>query len=40
MTEEATFYGRADNWIYRLLELHPVAATQLGDHRCDDRLAD
>jgi uncharacterized protein (DUF885 family) len=40
MTEQATFYRRAEEWLYRLLELNPVAATQLGDHRWDDRLAD
>lgn len=40
MTTEATFYRRAEEWLDRLLELNPVAATQLGDHRWDDRLAD
>jgi uncharacterized protein (DUF885 family) len=39
MTSESTFYRRAEEWLYRLLELNPVAATQLGDHRWDDRLA-
>ncbi|MCL7455378.1 MAG: DUF885 domain-containing protein [Anaerolineae bacterium] len=40
MTEESTFYARAESWLDRLLELNPVAATQFGDHRWDDRLAD
>ncbi len=40
MTGETTFYHKADQWLERLLELSPVAATQLGDHRWDDRLAD
>jgi len=39
MTSESTFYHWAEEWLYRLLELNPVAATQLGDHRWDDRLA-
>jgi len=39
MTSESTFYRWAEEWLYRLLELNPVAATQLGDHRWDDRLA-
>jgi uncharacterized protein (DUF885 family) len=39
MTGESTFYRRAEDWLYRLMELSPVAATQLGDHRWDDRLA-
>ncbi|MGC9396516.1 MAG: DUF885 domain-containing protein [Anaerolineae bacterium] len=37
---EAKFYERAEAWVYRLLELNPVAATQLGEHRWDDRLGD
>jgi uncharacterized protein (DUF885 family) len=37
---EARFYERAEAWLYRLLELSPVAATQLGEHRWDDRLSD
>ena len=40
MTSETSFYERAETWLGRLLELNPVAATQLGDHRWDDRLAD
>lgn len=40
MEDEAVFYKRAEGWLERLLELYPVAATQLGDHRWDDRLAD
>lgn len=37
---ETKFYERAEAWVYRLLELNPVAATQLGEHRWDDRLGD
>lgn len=37
---EIKFYERAEAWLYRLLELSPVAATQLGEHRWDDRLSD
>jgi uncharacterized protein (DUF885 family) len=40
MTDESTFYASADRWLSRLLELNPVAATQLGEHRWDDRLGD
>ena len=40
MTGEAVFYKRAEAWLERLLELNPVAATELGDHRWDDRLSD
>ncbi|MBN1139100.1 MAG: DUF885 domain-containing protein [Anaerolineae bacterium] len=40
MIEESAFYSRSEAWLARLLELSPVAATQLGDHRWDDRLAD
>jgi uncharacterized protein (DUF885 family) len=40
MTQETTFYQRAEEWLYRLMELNPVAGTQFGDHRWDDRLAD
>lgn len=40
MSTEATFYKRAEHWLERLLELNPVAATHLGDHRWDDRLGD
>jgi len=38
MTGEAVFYERAEAWLMRFLEQNPVAATQLGDHRQDDRL--
>jgi uncharacterized protein (DUF885 family) len=38
--QEAKFYQQAERFIDRLLEEAPVAATQLGDHRFDDRLAD
>ncbi len=40
MTTEAHFYRRAEAWLERLMELNPVAATSLGDHRWDDRLGD
>lgn len=40
MTKESEFYARAEKWLERMLELNPVAATQLGDHRWDDRLAE
>ena len=39
-TDQAEFYQRAEGFIYRMMEEAPVAATQLGDHRFDDRLAD
>lgn len=38
MTAPQTFYERMDDWIDRLLATNPVGATQLGDHRFDDRL--
>jgi uncharacterized protein (DUF885 family) len=38
--EQAEFYRRAGKFIDRFIEEAPVAATQLGDHRFDDRLAD
>jgi uncharacterized protein (DUF885 family) len=40
MSNEETFYHRAEAWLYRLMELNPVAGTQFGEHRWDDRLAD
>lgn len=40
MTEQSTFYQRAEAWLYRVMELNPVTATHMGDHRWDDRLAD
>jgi uncharacterized protein (DUF885 family) len=40
MTDEATFYSRAEELLERMMELNPVTATQLGDHRWDDRLGD
>ena len=38
--DQAEFYREAENFINRFMEEAPVAATQLGDHRYDDRLAD
>lgn len=38
--DQAEFYRRAEKFIDRFMEEAPVAATQLGDHRFDDRLAD
>jgi uncharacterized protein (DUF885 family) len=40
VTNPQQFYDRAKVWIDRLMELNPGAATQLGDHRYDDRLGD
>jgi uncharacterized protein (DUF885 family) len=40
MTTQATFYRRSDELLERWLELSPVTATQLGEHRWDDRLSD
>ncbi len=38
MTTAQGFYDRMDFWIDRINEMNPVGATQLGDHRFDDRL--
>ena len=38
--DQAEFYRRAEKFIDRFIERSPVDATQLGDHRFDDRLAD
>ncbi|RLE38110.1 hypothetical protein DRJ12_01885, partial [Candidatus Acetothermia bacterium] len=40
MTTEKEFYRRTGEWLDRFLEKDPVAATELGDHRVDDRLGD
>lgn len=37
---QAKFYQRAEEFIDKLMEDAPVVATQLGDHRFDDRLGD
>lgn len=37
---QAEFYRQAERFIDRFTQENPVAATQLGDHRFDDRLAD
>jgi uncharacterized protein (DUF885 family) len=38
--DQAEFYRQAEEFINRFMEEAPVAATQLGDHRFDDRLSD
>jgi uncharacterized protein (DUF885 family) len=38
--DQAEFYRRAGKFIDRYMKEAPVEATQLGDHRFDDRLAD
>lgn len=40
MNEQDKFYKMAEEWFYHVLECDPVAATQVGEHRWDDRLAD
>jgi uncharacterized protein (DUF885 family) len=40
MAIENEFYQTSERWLGRIMELSPVTATQLGDHRWDDRLAD
>ena len=40
MTTEKAFYDFADALLDNVLEMNPVAATQFGNHRWDDRLAD
>jgi len=40
MSNQAKFYKMAEEWFYHILECDPVAATQVGEHRWDDRLAD
>jgi len=40
MATEKEFYQQSERWLERIMELNPVLATQLGDHRWDDRLAD
>ena len=39
-TDQAEFYRQAGTFIDKLMQEAPVAATQLGDHRFDSRLAD
>jgi len=38
--DQEEFYRRAEAFIDKFLEEAPIAATQLGDHRFDDRLGD
>ncbi len=38
MSAEEQFYRRTEEMLHRLLEINPGAATQLGEHRWDDRL--
>ncbi len=40
MIQEKIFYARAEEGLMRMLEQNPVAATHVGDHRWDHRLAD
>jgi uncharacterized protein (DUF885 family) len=40
MSLEEQFYRRVDEMVYQLLESNPGVATQLGEHRWDDRLGD
>jgi uncharacterized protein (DUF885 family) len=40
MTDETTFYRRAEEWLYEILERNPVLATYEGVHKWDDRLGD
>lgn len=40
MTNQADFYRRTEEYLERLMELNPVTATHLGEHRWDDRLGD
>jgi len=37
---EKEFYRRTEEWLDRLMEANPVLATELGDHRFDDKLGD
>jgi len=39
-TDQSEFYRHAERFVNRLMEEAPVVATELGDHRFDDRLAD
>lgn len=38
MTQQEAFYKKADQLVYRILEVNPVMATQMGDHRFDTKL--
>lgn len=40
MTGAEEFYREAESWLERIMERNPVIATQLGDHRWDDRFSD
>lgn len=38
MADAEAFYKMAEDWLQRILECDPVLATELGDHRRDERL--
>ncbi|HVP58193.1 MAG TPA: DUF885 domain-containing protein [bacterium] len=40
MKAQDQFYAKADQFLYRILELNPTVATQMGDHRYDGMLGD
>jgi uncharacterized protein (DUF885 family) len=40
MAQQDTFYSKADRLFYRILEMNPTGATEMGDHRFDTRLGD
>jgi uncharacterized protein (DUF885 family) len=40
MEQETIFYREAEEWLDRWMEMRPVTATRLGNHRWDSRLGD